>query len=237
MSNSKKNKNTKSANKNTAKPQNSASQAAENTKKTIQAAEEAVHTAVNSNQQNAENAIRNTTRLSAVDSLASSPDDLVHAGNAAVKDFMAASAEEAKKTQEKVLSMSKDNVTSLSNNAEKTTRSMSEVFSANQEQLDAVIESSKITSELCRDMQENFVAECNAMFNESVEISKDLLGCRTLNDFVEIQNRAVQNSMSHFFNQSASFADAWFKLATEASEPISTSASEVTNRLSKKIVA
>ena len=175
--------------------------------------------------------------ISALESKAVTPDQMVHAGTEAVKDFIAAGTQEAQKTQEKVLSMSKENLDKWTKSTDKTVRSFAEIFAVNKDQVDALMESGKIAGDLGRDLHEQFISEANALFSENVELSKDLLACRTLNDLVEVQNRVLQSNMSHFFNQSARLTEAWFKLATDAAEPISAQATQATARLNKSLAA
>lgn len=177
------------------------------------------------------------SNVSALESRAVTPDQMVHAGTEAVKDFIAAGTQEAQKTQEKVLSISKENIEKWSETTDRTVRSFVEIFAANQDQVEALLESSKIATDLGRDLQEQLVSEINALFSENVELSKELLACRTLNDLVQVQNRALQSNVSHFFNQSARLSEAWFKLAIDAVEPINTQAAQVTARLNKSLAA
>lgn len=177
------------------------------------------------------------SQLSALDSNVVTPDHMVHAGTEAVKDFLSAGTQEAQKTQEKVLSFSKENIEKWTQSTDKTVRSFAEIFSLNQAQADALMESGKIAGDLGRDLHEQLLAEINALFSENVELSKELLACRTLNDMVEVQNRAFQSNLSHFFEQSARLTDAWFKLATDAAEPINTQATQATARFNKSLAA
>lgn len=218
------------------KKKNTAAKKAAQTTKTTQKAvadttvKAAKHTAAVANE-----VVNN--QFSALESKAVTPDHMVHAGTEAVKDFLSAGTQEAQITQEKVLSFSKENIEKWTQSTDKTVRSFAEVFAVNKEQFDALMESSKIAGDLGRDLHEQFLAEVNTLFSENVELSKDLLACRTLNDLVEVQNRAFQSNLSHFFEQSARLTDAWFKLATDAAEPINTQATQATARLNKSLAA
>lgn len=204
--------------------QKPAAQAVKPSEKTAERVAEATAATVKSN-------------VSALESKAVTPDQMVHAGTEAIKDFIAAGTQEAQKTQEKVLLMSQENLEKWSKSTDKTVRSFAEIFAVNKDQVDALMESSKIATDLGRDLHEKFVADVNALFSENVELSKDLLACRTLNDLVEVQNRVLQCNMSHFFSQSARLSEVFFKLATDVAEPISTQATQATVRLNKSLAA
>lgn len=219
-----------------AKKKNTAAKKAAQSAKTTQKA--VADTTVKAAKQNAE-AVQNASfnQISALESNAVTPDHMLHAGTEAVKDFLNAGTQEAQKTQEKVLSFSKENIEKWTQSTDKTVRSFAEAFAVNKEQFDALMESGKIAGDVSRDLHEQFLAEVNALFSENVELSKDLLACRTLNDLVEVQNRAFQSNLSHFFERSARLTDAWFKLATDAAEPINTQATQATARLNKSLAA
>lgn len=176
-------------------------------------------------------------RISAVESKAHTPDQFVQAGTEAVKDFLTAGTEEAQRTHEKVLSFGRENMEKWAESADKAARTLGETLALSKEQIDALMESSKLATELGKQLHENLVKDMNTSFSENVELTKELLACRTLDDVMEVQSRALQNQLARFFDQSARLTDAWFKLSTDVVEPLNTQATQVTNRLNKSIAA
>jgi hypothetical protein len=142
-------------------------------------------------------------------------------------------AEPITQQTEKVQAMSREAIETINKSTDKAARSMGEAFAINQEQVEALVESGKIAGDVSRDLQETLVSEMNEVFAEQVELSKDLLACRTLNDVVEIQNRALQSNLSRFFNTSARITDAWFKITTEATEPFNAQATQLSKHVKK----
>lgn len=221
----------------TTKKKNNTAKKASKTAKNVQKTTEKATATVAAQSTAAVKEATNNNQFSALESKAVTPDHLMHAGTEAVKDFLSAGTQEAQKTQEKVLSFSQENIEKWTQSTDKTVRSFAEIFAVNKEQFDAVMESGKIAGDLSRDLHEQLLKEVNALFSENVELSKELLACRTLNDLVEVQNRAFQSSVSHFFEQSVRLTDTWFKLATDAAEPINTQATQATARLNKSLAA
>ena len=66
-----------------------------------------------------------------------------------------------------------------------------------------------------------------------MEISKAATECRTLNDFVELNNKVIQHSCESFFDQCSRMTNLAFECAQEIAEPINQTLSESTERLSK----
>lgn len=149
------------------------------------------------------------------------------------KQIAATSAENSKQAQEKVLSIGRDAVENLTRSTDQANRSLNEAFALNKEHMDAVITSSKIAGDVGSELQEKLVKDLNDVFAENVELSKELLSCRTLNDLVSLQNRALQSNLSRFFDNSARLTDAWFKLSTDAAEPLNAQAAQISSQLNK----
>lgn len=162
-------------------------------------------------------------------------DHLTQAGTEAVRDFLTSSTQELQRNQEKVLSLGREHIEKLSESADKASRSFGEVFSLTKDQVEAVLESTRIATELGKELHEKLVADTNELFNENVELSKELLACRNLNDLLEVQGRAVQAGLSSFFNNSARLTDAWFRLTTEVSEPLNAQTSQLASRINKAL--
>ena len=60
----------------------------------------------------------------------------------------------------------------------------------------------------------------------SWQLAKDLLSCRTFNDFVELQNRAVQQQVSHMINQGAQVTNWWLSLTGAQVDTVRSTASK-----------
>lgn len=138
-------------------------------------------------------------------------------------------------SQEKAFSFGREHSANWAASADKTARSVGEAISMSKEQLDAVMESGKIATDLSKSLQESIVGDLKDAFKENVEIAKELLACRTLNEFVTIQNRSLQSNVTRFLNQTAKLTDAWFKLSTEVAEPLSAQASQTAKRVNKTL--
>lgn len=182
-------------------------------------------------------AIAAKPRPAAVETKTSTTSLFVPAGAEVVKDLIAASTQEAQRAQEKVLSFGREHVEKWTSGADKTARSFTESFALSKDNVDALTEFGKIASTLGKEYQEEVVAEWNAACAETVETAKELLACRTLNDYVELQNRAVQAQLNRAVATSARLTDLWFKLTTEATEPLNSQVNRTTSRLNKVLAA
>lgn len=204
-------------------------------KKTTQTAAKAAQTTAKAAEQATKENI--ATLHDNVTAFSTTSDQLAKAGSDAVRDFLASSTQELQRNQEKAFSLGREQFEKLTATADKASRSFGEVFSLSKDQLDAVLESSRIATELTKELQEQITTDANELFNENVELSKELLACRNLNELLEVQNRALQSSVTSFFTNSARLTDAWFRLATEVSEPLNAQGNQVVARLNKAFKA
>lgn len=161
----------------------------------------------------------------------------VFAGSEVVKDFLSAGSQEAKRAQERAFSFGRDHFEKWTAGADKTARKFTESFALSKDGVDALVEYSKIATDLGKEYQEEVTAEWNEICAETVETAKELLACRTLNDYIELQNRLVQTNVNRAVAQSARLTDLWYKLTTEAAEPISAQVNRATQKLNKTLAA
>lgn len=202
-----------------------------NAKKTVHTAAKAGQSATKTAANATEEAVR--AGRDNVASFAATSDQLSQSGTEAVREFLTTSAHELQRNQEKAFSFGREHIEKLSESADKASRTFGEAFSASKEHVDALLESTRLATELGKELQEQLVADTNELFNEHVELSKELLACRNLQEAVELQGRAIQANFTCFFNNSARLTEAWFRLATEVSEPLNAQGSQLATRLNK----
>lgn len=143
------------------------------------------------------------------------------------RENIAITREEATRNQEKIAEASREH---LENGA-------AEITAFGKQHFETLVETGKSVTEAAKELQERLVSEANEVYSENVQFSKELLACRNLGDFAEVQSRAVQSNLHRLFDNTARLTDAWFKLATTAAEPLNQQANQVAERLKKNLAA
>lgn len=166
----------------------------------------------------------------AVTSTVANVENFAKANAETVRENIAVTGEEVKRNQEKLVNASRDHVENLQKGA-------SEVAAFGKQHLETLVEAGKSVTETAKELQEKMVAETNELYSENVQFSKELLACRNLGDFAEVQSRVLQSNLNRFFDNTARLTDVWFKMATTAAEPISQQANQVAERLKKNLAA
>ncbi len=172
---------------------------------------------------------------SAVESTRSSAENVVKIGSRAAKDFLSQSAGEAQKAQDKILSMSREGAEQLAKSADAVTKAMYDTISTSRDNIEAAVECSNVAAALAKDVSSELMEYANKGFTDSVELSKEFFACRTINDMMELQNRAMKSAMDNAFAQTTRLSSLIFEYSSEALEPINERVAQATEQLSKTL--
>ncbi len=175
------------------------------------------------------------TTYAAVESTRSSAENVVKIGSRAAKDFLQNSAGEAQKAQDKILSMSRDGAAQFAKSADAVTKALYETIGTSRDNIEAVVECSNVAAALAKDVSAELMEYANKGFTETVEVSKELFSCRTINDLMELQSRVMKNAMDSAFAQSSRLSNLLFEYSAEALEPINERVSQATEQFSKTL--
>ena len=175
--------------------------------------------------------------FAAVESTRNSAENVVKIGSNAVKEFLATGAGEAKKAQEKAFDLSRESAEQFAKSADAVTKLMYEAISASRDNIETAIECGNMTAALAKDVSAEVLESANKAFSDGLELSKEVLACRTINDAIELQNRVVRSAVDAFFNQSVKLSGMVFEYTTEALEPINERVAQASEQFSKALAA
>jgi phasin family protein len=95
-----------------------------------------------------------------------------------------------------------------------------EATRAGKEHAAAIMESGNILMKGAEDVMKTWINWAQSSAERNSDAVKELLGCRTLNEFAETQNRLAQESFDDFVAGATRVSELSVKLATDAFEPI-----------------
>jgi phasin family protein len=183
----------------------------------------------------ANKAARNT--FAAVESTRASAENVVKIGGKAVQDFIATSAGEAQRAQEKAFALSRESAEHFAKSADNVTKALYEAVSMSRDNIETVMECSNAAAALAKDVSSEAFEFANRAFSEQLEMSKEFFACRTINDMFELQNRIFKTAMDNCFNESAKLSSMVFEYTTEALEPLNERVAKVSEKLHKVLAA
>jgi hypothetical protein len=123
----------------------------------------------------------------------------------------------------------------LAQGADAANKSMNEVMSMGKDNIDAAVTCSSIAVNAGKNIGAELFNYANKSFSQNVEMSKEVFGCRTLNDMFDLQSKVMKTNMEHFINESVKMSEMMFRAASQVSEPINDRISDATKRISKTI--
>lgn len=135
--------------------------------------------------------------------------------------------------QKQVYSMSQEGAAQMAKSADAASRSVYEILDLGKDNVDAAVACSSVAVNASKSMGAELFNYANKSFSQNVEMSKELFGCRTLNDMFDLQSKVVKANLDHFFNESVKMSEMMFQSANEISEPLNERVNESTQRLSK----
>lgn len=158
----------------------------------------------------------------------------VTAGKETVEKMTKVSQETAQKNLEKAVAMAKENV-------EKASKSMFEGYdqfaSLSQGNYDAVSKSFGILAKGLEDASKTWFAYTQGSVDSTVAFGKQVLGAKSLNEVVDLQNSFAKTSFDTFVSESTKLSEIGVKTANEAIEPIKARVDETVETMTKQIAA
>lgn len=177
------------------------------------------------------------TTYEAVSSTRNSAENVVKIGSRAAQDFIKTSAEEAEKAQSKIIAMSRDGIEQFTKSADAVTKALHEAIGSSRNNVEAAVECGNVASSLAKELSSEIFEYANRNFADGVELSREMFSCRTINEVMELQNRALRSVMDNSFSQIARISSLLFEYSSEALEPINERVAQVSEELSKTIKA
>ncbi len=154
-------------------------------------------------------------------------------GTDAIQEFFKNGAFDSK---DKMMSfMNKEGAAQFSKSADAATRSMGEMMDISRDNVETCVNCSNIAVNASKNMGAEIFNFANKSFSQNLEISKELLACRTLNDMFDLQSRIMKTNLDNLFSESVKLSELMFQCATQVSEPLNERVSDTTNRLSKTL--
>lgn len=107
----------------------------------------------------------------------------------------------------------------------------------NKEQMDAFTKSSTLFMKGSEDILKTYMALAQELVEKSAAAVKTLLGCKTLNELTEVQNKLAQESFDGFVTGATKLSEMSVKIATESFEPLNAQLSKTIKKATEAAAA
>lgn len=137
----------------------------------------------------------------------------------------------------KLKNLGRESAEQMSKLTSGATRAANEAAELSRENAQAAVECGNLAIAVSKDIGAELITYTNKTFSQNVELSKQLLTCRTLNDMFDLSSKFMKSNLDGFFSESVKISEMLFQCATDVSEPLNERFSETSERLSKAIAA
>lgn len=112
-----------------------------------------------------------------------------------------------------------------------------ESMNVSRENAEAMVEVTNVALTVSKELMAEMIGYMNRQFAQNVELGKQVLTCRTLNDMFDLTTRIVKCNLDAFFSESVKISEKVFQCATDCSEPLNERMTETTERLTKAMAS
>jgi len=145
--------------------------------------------------------------------------------------------EAVQKKQEKEHKLEREHINNFIHNPDGVKHAATECMSINSNTVSALMESGNITSRILRDINEEIAESGNRFFSDSIEISREVFGCRTFTDMIALQNKALEQACNSYFDTTNKISSLLFDSCTEALAPIRKRTAIASDKIQKALAA
>jgi phasin family protein len=157
-------------------------------------------------------------------------EDAVNAGKEQIDNVVKASNEAATKQYEQAVSLAKEQVEKTS---DAVFKSYDEVTTLNKANIDAVVKASTIATKGVESLSRELMGFAQTRMEAQMELTKQLLGAKTLREFVDAQTDFARQSFDQLMAESAKVTEMTVKVSNEAMEPIQTQTNKSVEKVMK----
>lgn len=125
----------------------------------------------------------------------------------------------------------------FSKKAGSTSRAANESFDLIRENIEALVACANIAANMSKQLAAHAVAYSNRSFSQHVDLSKQALACRTLNDLFDLSSKYAKTFFDSYFSESIAISELLFQGASDISEPLNERINESAERVNKIIQA
>lgn len=143
----------------------------------------------------------------------------------------------AEATAEKMRDFTRESAAQASKMASDATRALSEAGELARENAEAFVECNNIAIAVSKELGAEMINYANRTFSQNVELGKQMLTCRTLNDMFDLSSKFMKTNLDGFFSESVRLSEKLFQLGNDVAEPMNERFSETSERISRAISA
>ena len=161
----------------------------------------------------------------------------VAAGKETVETVVKVSTEAATKSVEKAVAVSQEQVAAAVKAGTEAFKNYEEVIAFGKENVDAVVQANALFVKGVQSLNQEIFAIAQAALEENAELTKKVLGCKTVQEAVAIQSDVMKANYDKAVTESRKITDMTVKLAEDAAAPIAKRVNFTVEKFTKELAA
>jgi len=154
-----------------------------------------------------------------------------------VETVVKAGADVAAKGVEKATTMGQEQIAAAVKAGGQVFKTYEDAVAYNKENVDAFVQANNIMAKGMQDMNKVLFAMAQKNVEETVDLTKKMFGCKSVDDMVKLQSSLLKTNYAKAFDESRKISDMAVKLAEEAAAPIAGRVTVVVEKVTKPIAA
>lgn len=143
----------------------------------------------------------------------------------------------AQAAADKMRDFTRESAAQASKAASDATRALNDAGALTRENAEAFVEVNNIAIAVSKEIGAELISYTNRTFSQNVELGKQLLTCRTLNDMFDLSSKFMKTNLDGFFSETVRLSEKLFQLGNDVAEPLNERFSETNERLSRTLKA
>lgn len=138
---------------------------------------------------------------------------------------------------DKVRDFTRESTAQATKAASDAARALSDAGELARENAEAFVEVNNIAIAVSKEIGAELISYTNRTFSQNVELGKQLLSCRTLNDMFDLSSKFMKTNLDGFFSESVRLSEKLFQLGNDVAEPLNERFSETSERMTRTLKA
>ena len=139
--------------------------------------------------------------------------------------------------QQKLTGFTRESAEQMSKTTASAGHAMNEAVELCRENAEATAEVANLAVTMSKEITAEVIGYLNKVFSQNVEMGKQVMSCRTLNDVFDLIGKVTKTNLDSFFSENVKLSEMLFQCATDVSEPLNDRMTETTERLTKALAA
>lgn len=172
-----------------------------------------------------------------VEAVTRSYEQVANASTAALTDISSTVTAQMQKVQERASAVGVEALEHVSRSADAAVRQVNDALNNSQQHIEVCAQCSQVMGDAFAKITEELFQFVNHSFARNIELSREILSCRTVNDAIEWQNKLLQTNIDGTIEEMSKLSEMMMDATVSLVDPLGEQISKVVDRFAKSVAA